>query len=60
MTCVPVWIITIIIIIPDYHVAALNVLCFYLILNGRTFEVLKELNTTQGAKHNITSHNRVS
>jgi len=36
---VPVlWIITIIIIMLDYHVAALNVLCFCLTLNGRMFE----------------------
>jgi len=39
MHCAPVlWIIML-----DYHVAALNVLCFCLTLNGRTFEVLKKL-----------------
>jgi len=39
------WIITIMIIIIDYHVAALNVLYYCLTLNGRTFKVLKKLDT---------------
>jgi len=37
---------TIIIIILDYYVATLNVVCFCLTVNGRMFKVLKELDTT--------------